>query len=74
VVRAGYTQADAGVCAIHIEKVGKRVLEQSGKYRVNKNDEESFRGGSGVPVMELARAVVSALAPPAMSAIAPTRG
>jgi hypothetical protein len=25
-----------------IEGVGKRALEQSGKYRVNKNDEESF--------------------------------
>jgi hypothetical protein len=28
--------------ADHVEKVGKPALEQSGKYRVNKNDEESF--------------------------------
>jgi hypothetical protein len=26
----------------HIENIGKRALEQSGKYRVNKNDEENF--------------------------------
>jgi len=26
----------------HIEGVGKRAFEQSGKYRVNKIDEESF--------------------------------
>jgi len=33
-----------------IETVGKQALEQSGKYRVNKNDEESFaarRTGDG---------------------------
>jgi hypothetical protein len=42
VVRAGYTQAGAGVCGHHIENIGKRALEQSGKHRVNKNDEESF--------------------------------
>jgi len=29
--------------ADHVEKVGKPALEQSGKYRVNKNDEESFQ-------------------------------
>jgi hypothetical protein len=26
----------------HIESIGKRALEQSGKFRVNKNAEESF--------------------------------
>jgi hypothetical protein len=26
----------------HIENVGKQPLEQSGKYRVNGNDEENF--------------------------------
>jgi hypothetical protein len=34
-------------CADHIESVGKQPLQQSGKYRVNKNDEEIAR----VPVM-----------------------
>jgi hypothetical protein len=29
---------------IRIENVGKQPLEQSGKYRVNENDEEIFRG------------------------------
>jgi hypothetical protein len=28
------------LCADHIESVGKQLLQQSGKYRVNKNDEE----------------------------------
>jgi hypothetical protein len=32
---------------LHIENIGKRALERSGKYRVNKNDEESFRGCPG---------------------------
>jgi len=27
-------------CVDHIESVGKQRLQQSGKYRVNKNDEE----------------------------------
>jgi hypothetical protein len=27
----------------HIENVGKQRLEQSGKYRVNENDEELLR-------------------------------
>jgi hypothetical protein len=31
----------------HIESAGKRRLQQSGKYRVNKNDEEIF-ASSGV--------------------------
>jgi hypothetical protein len=29
-----------------MRSVGKQALHQSGKYRVNKNDEESFRNGS----------------------------
>jgi hypothetical protein len=29
-----------------MRSVGKQSLQQSGKYRVNKNDEESFRTGS----------------------------
>jgi hypothetical protein len=29
-----------------MRSVGKQPLQQSGKYRVNKNDEESFRSGS----------------------------
>jgi hypothetical protein len=29
----------------HIENVGKQPLEQSGKYRVNGNDEEDFSAG-----------------------------
>jgi hypothetical protein len=28
----------------YIESVGKQLLEESGKYRVNKNDEEIFAG------------------------------
>jgi hypothetical protein len=28
------------LCTDHIEGVGKQRLQQSGKYRVNKNDEE----------------------------------
>jgi hypothetical protein len=63
----------------HIENIGKRALEQSGKYRVNKNDEESLRGtyilrGSGVPRDGVGEGVCIALAPPAMSVIALTRG
>jgi hypothetical protein len=29
-----------------IERIGKRPLEQNGKHRVNKNDEENFLTGS----------------------------
>ena len=29
-----------------MRSVGKQPLQQSGKYRVNKNDEENFRAGS----------------------------
>jgi hypothetical protein len=37
------TQAIARpLCINHIESAGKRRLQQSGKYRVNKNDEEIF--------------------------------
>jgi hypothetical protein len=30
--------------AAHIENVGKQPLQQSGKYRVNENDEKKFAG------------------------------
>jgi len=30
------------LCIHHIESAGKRRLQRSGKYRVNKNDEEIF--------------------------------
>jgi hypothetical protein len=37
------TQAIArAFCSHHIESAGKRRLQQSGKHRVNKNDEETF--------------------------------
>jgi hypothetical protein len=37
------TQATAGpIYGGHIESAGKRRLQRSGKYRVNKNDEEIF--------------------------------
>jgi hypothetical protein len=29
-------------CADHFENVGKQSLQQSGKYRVNENDEGNF--------------------------------
>jgi hypothetical protein len=32
-----------GFCGDHFENVGKQPLQQSGKYRVNENDEENFR-------------------------------
>jgi hypothetical protein len=32
-----------GFCGEHFENVGKQPLQQSGKYRVNENDEENFR-------------------------------
>ena len=32
----------------HFENVGKQALEQSGKYRVNKNDEEVDGGSAGL--------------------------
>jgi hypothetical protein len=31
-----------GFCGDHFENVGKQPLQQSGKYRVNENDEENF--------------------------------
>jgi hypothetical protein len=31
-----------GFCGDHFENVGKQPLQQSGKYRVNENDEEFF--------------------------------
>jgi hypothetical protein len=31
-----------GFCGEHFENVGKQPLRQSGKYRVNENDEENF--------------------------------
>jgi hypothetical protein len=34
---------NCGVCAGDIEHVGKRRHQQSGKYRVNENDEEKYR-------------------------------
>jgi hypothetical protein len=33
---------NCGVCAGRIEHVGKRPHQQSGKYRVNENDEEKL--------------------------------
>jgi hypothetical protein len=37
------------LCAGHIESVGKQPLEQSGKYRVNENDEEIFSRRADFP-------------------------
>jgi hypothetical protein len=34
--------------AAHIENLGKQALERSGKYRVNKNDEENFQTAKDV--------------------------
>jgi len=55
---------NCGVCAGRIEYVGKRRHQQSGKYRVNENDEEklsrailpvSFRDGALAPDPEISR-------------------
>jgi hypothetical protein len=38
----------------HIESAGKQRLQQSGKYRVNKNDEEFFAGSGVISRVDLA--------------------